>query len=97
MSVLIKGMDVPKNCDECPIQYKHWGYEIKLCPYSTVDNGADLFLPIDYRMKDCPIYEVPTPHGRLIDADELLKYKTDHEMISTHQIWNAPTVIESED
>lgn len=30
--------------------------------------------------------------ARLIDADELLKYKTDHEMISTHLIYNAPTV-----
>lgn len=29
---------------------------------------------------------------RLIDADELLKYKTDHDMISTHLIYNAPTV-----
>ena len=29
---------------------------------------------------------------RLIDADRLLKFKTDHEMISTHIIWNAPTV-----
>lgn len=30
--------------------------------------------------------------GRLIDADELLKHKSDHETISTHLIWNAPTV-----
>lgn len=29
---------------------------------------------------------------RLIDADELLKDRTDHEMISTHLIFNAPTV-----
>ena len=29
---------------------------------------------------------------RLIDADKLLQFKTDHEMISTHQIWNAPTI-----
>ena len=29
---------------------------------------------------------------RLIDADELLKGKSDHEMISTHLIFNAPTV-----
>ena len=28
---------------------------------------------------------------RLIDADELLKGRTDHEMISTHLIFNAPT------
>lgn len=30
--------------------------------------------------------------SRLIDADELLKGHQDHEMISTHLIWNAPTV-----
>lgn len=29
---------------------------------------------------------------RLIDADALLKHKSDHEIISTHLIWNAPTV-----
>ena len=29
---------------------------------------------------------------RLIDADPLLKHKTDHDMISTHLIYNAPTV-----
>lgn len=30
--------------------------------------------------------------SRLIDADALLKGYQDHEMISTHIIWNAPTV-----
>ena len=30
--------------------------------------------------------------GRLIDADRLLKGKEDHDRISTHVIWNAPTV-----
>lgn len=30
--------------------------------------------------------------SRLIDADALLKGKDDHEMISTHLVWNAPTV-----
>ena len=29
---------------------------------------------------------------RLIDADALLKHRTDHDMISTHLIYNAPTV-----
>ena len=28
---------------------------------------------------------------RLIDADALLEGRQDHEMISTHLIWNAPT------
>ena len=30
--------------------------------------------------------------SRLIDADALLKYKSDHETISTHLIYNAPTI-----
>lgn len=29
---------------------------------------------------------------RLIDADALLEGREDHEMISTHLIWNAPTI-----
>lgn len=29
--------------------------------------------------------------SRYIDADALLKGRQDHEMISTHLIWNAPT------
>ena len=29
---------------------------------------------------------------RLIDADALLDGREDHEMISTHLIWNAPTI-----
>lgn len=29
---------------------------------------------------------------RLIDADALLRGHEDHEMISTHLIWNAPTI-----
>ena len=29
---------------------------------------------------------------RLVDADALLKHKTDHDTISTHLIYNAPTI-----
>ena len=29
---------------------------------------------------------------RLIDANALLKYKSDHETISTHLVYNAPTI-----
>ena len=32
------------------------------------------------------------PMSRLIDADALLEGREDHEMISTHLIWNATTI-----
>ena len=56
MSVLIKGMEMPKRCGGCPLR--------GVCKQRIY---------IEYRPKDCPLIEVPTPHGRLIDADELEK------------------------
>lgn len=92
MSVLIKGMEMPKNCEGCDLA--DW-YNGNICCYAlryTVDVSE-----MEQLHTMCPLVEVPTPHGRLIDADELLEHKTDHDMISTHLIYNAPTVIEAED
>ncbi len=60
MSVLIKGMKMPKNCMECAI--RSWTEdEWDVCPFSGI-----MALNIG-RQNDCPLVEVPTPHGRLID------------------------------
>lgn len=49
---------------------------------------------------NCPLVEVPTPHGRLIDADKLLeaiKYLPyGYRGIIKDVIYNQPTVIESD-
>lgn len=50
--------------------------------------------------KYCPLIEIPTPHGRLIDADELAN-KTFYSVTSAPYITykkfvDAPTVIEAE-
>lgn len=84
MSVLIKGMEMPHSCASCLWEFQNYCYLIN-----------DRVESCDRNTK-CPLVELPTPHGRLIDADELLKHKTDHEMISTHLVWNAPTIIEEE-
>ena len=48
----------------------------------------------------CPLIEVPTPHGRLIDADELANktfYSTTGAPYITYKTFcNAPTEIEAE-
>lgn len=64
MSILIRGMEMPKNCCECPVNLYvcQRGYEYLLAHPELYDRRAD----------DCPISYVP-PHGRLIDADALLK------------------------
>ena len=55
---------------------------------------------MEQRPKDCPLIEIPTPHGRLIDADELAN-KTFYSVTSAPYITykkfvDAPTVIEAE-
>ena len=49
----------------------------------------------------CPLIEVPTPHGRLIDADKLANETfygaTSAPYITYRKFVNAPTVIEAED
>ena len=57
-------------------------------------------------MKICPLVEVPTPHGDLIDRDELEKTRHDiyveeidyrHRCISLENLHEAKAVIESEE
>lgn len=50
----------------------------------------------------CPLVDIPTPHGRLIDADEL-KLKKYHSCVAKENVvavahidW-SPTVIEAEE
>lgn len=64
MSILIKGMEMPRSCAECPVNMNicKRGYKYLLAHMELYDQRAD----------DCPITTVP-PHGRLIDADELFK------------------------
>ena len=55
MSVLIKCMEMPKNCAHC--------FLTDFCN----QEGFGIFS--NNRNKPCPLVEVKTPHGRLIDAD----------------------------
>ena len=96
MSVLIKGMEMPKSCSDCEIRIK--------CGCRIANASGWLNNKID---DHCPFAfaEVPTPHGRLIDADELLRRKGDaydsrgHLLyaVGTGSIVTAPTIIEAEE
>lgn len=61
MSILIKDMDMPKSCQDCELAKHFDGYYENDCPFNA------------FSFYDCPLVEVPVPHGRLIDADALEK------------------------
>ena len=63
MSVLIKGMEMPEFCEVCPCY--NWVEDI--CRITDSPNDFT-----DTRVSDCPLVEVPTPHGDLIDSADII-------------------------
>ena len=64
MSVLIKGMEMPKSCYKCPLRRRD-GMDI-VCPVAHERfSVADVNI-LGYRLDNCPLVPVP-PHGRLIE------------------------------
>ena len=64
MSILIRGMTMPKKCLWCPLQY------IGFCQVTKTDVNSDL----GRRADDCPLVELPEKHGRLVDADAFAEF-----------------------
>ena len=94
MSVVIRGMKMPRNCDECPCYYETEGAWRNECEVLGKEYIAD-----DYRPEWCPLVELPAQHGRLIDADALLASDLGGEPFKSvirRILRQAPTVIEAE-
>ena len=114
MSILIKGMEMPKHAGVN--EDKDTVYRCIVIAHP--DNSAELVIDTEFaspydnghNVKRYPLVEVPTPHGRLIDADELFckidgikgwDYGDESDMaISAAEALSAiddsPTVIEAE-
>ena len=93
MSIFIKGVDMPIN-----------GKEIHL----RIDSHGEVYVYNTYPTMIGDAVEVPTPHGRLIDADALDDVvfnliesgcyitRNDYKQLSS-MIFEWPTVIEAEE
>ena len=111
MSAFVKGMNMPRSCWECNLHCFRDNEKIKWGPITIIpedfrcggNNGwheTNEFDFLNERHPDCPLVDVPTPHGRLIDADA---YIDKHEECGwlddiTVDEFNAitPTIIEAE-
>lgn len=98
MSVIVKGMKMPKNCDDCFFigrGYPDW------CSLPQISNGDD---EIDYTKKRpdwCPLIELPEKHGRLIDADAFADFimgtikRQKYEILNTDDLLTVADVLEA--
>ena len=72
MSVLIKGMEPPTSCFDCPFMYGR-----KYCrANSKIEFNDPDYSELKGRYDGCPLVPVPE-HGRAIDADDFIKRMTE--------------------
>lgn len=103
MSFIVKGMEIPKNCDECMFADMD-DVDFDYVLYCTANGKyADLDMYNHPMGWNCPLVEIPTPHGRLGDLDELktafprCDNSMDIKIASVRATINhAPTIIEAE-
>lgn len=103
MSVLIKGMEMPDKCGCCKLFHAEYPMHCTaIKEYRTASAPYGMSRP-DW----CPLVEIKTPHGRLIEEPKKLEYgglvhivPWDFVGIAKYfynQIHAQPTVIEAEE
>ena len=111
MDILIKNMDMPKSCEDCPftkkvcdIYFTDKKTGVKT-PYHYVDSCSltgSWFDPFsDDSPKPCPLVLVPE-HGRLCDLDALIEHETyniKQALFDSDEVLedlkNAPVIVEA--
>lgn len=103
---MIKGIKMPKCCADCPCFYDF--ISCQALSDGTDDFSASGFDEYKKRLPNCPLVEVPTPHGRLIDTDRLdavvlelvksgsLITRSEYKCIAS-VLFEFPTIIEAEE
>lgn len=63
MSIIVKNMQMPKNCAECPVALSG--------KYCRINKTHTTYIKLPIRPDHCPLVELPEKHGRLIDENEV--------------------------
>jgi hypothetical protein len=97
MSVLIKGMEMPESCENCWFNFNLF--------FSRCGLTHNKLKYIGDKNDDCPLVEIPSKHGDLIDRQELLRllddsdfsYNSEAFTVVTEVLESSPTIIEAEE
>ena len=110
MGVIVNGMDMPDGCAVCPFvghrfeNLEDGSHFIWVCSRGAIEK----VIGKTGRRADCPLSYIPDKHGRLIDADKIIKgleeVKKNHGNLTSNAVEYArliikmePTVVERED
>ena len=91
MSVVVLGMNAPKSCYGCDLA-RFLSTKEPYCIRTMKVVG-----PPGKRPNWCPLHPLPEKHGRLIDADELVRLLGDWGRTTSNEfVNNMPTIVEAE-
>ena len=101
MSVIVMGMEIPRDCPACPLSY--WANHSTFLGCRAVSGKRYAMQEEQYRKSDtppdwCPIRPLPEKHGRLIDADALYDALgvSDEDICFKHMLEECQTIVEAE-
>ena len=94
MGIYIKGMEMPKCCNDCWALDDDGDYP--RCRITQEQRGYN-FNTKERKMAKCPLINVQEPHGRLIDADACIDYIRNNNQHAWETLAYAPIVIEGSD
>lgn len=99
MSIIVKGMRIPKNCWKCMETKLNIAVSVfgGMCPYcEKIRTDHDMETG---RHPECPLGALPDHHGRLVDADELnfsSMLDSIDQGIAEETVMDAHTIVEAE-
>lgn len=107
MSIILKGIDLPKDCPLCPLAHYNALKEFTGCEITRWYFDSET-MATSTRPSFCPLIQIPTPHGRLIDIDKVKDELRDQVpccgLDRTYRVSNAfdtmnnaPTILEAEE
>lgn len=70
MAIYIKNAKLPDNCYECPFNQCGDCYGGRIKYIMDIDDDEELYHT--KRHPQCPLIEIPEPHGRLIDENTIM-------------------------
>lgn len=102
MSVLVKGMAMPKDCRVCPFAENVPPGRTRCLITCIMLSDNYCPTPLDWRHERCPLVKVKTPHGNLVDAEDVkrrmipLSFSV-QKWIGEVELSNCKIVIKAED
>lgn len=103
MSVIVKGMEMPGSCETCKLGRRYGLVGDVYCNYLHEYFTGNTEPPYKKERPDeCPLCELPTPHGRLIGADFAIKHRSEdgnwvYDLTDLDAyLAEIPTIIEAE-